>query len=200
MDILHYLSKNIIARLALCSNRDIGQQQIDVMIYGMDCLLNSSLTVLILLIWGLSTGDIAVTIFWFVSFVLYRHALKGWHAPGNLSCILISSITGITASFFSFYATHFPLIMRITISIPFVFLYLIKNINSASVYKNKKSLFFSRLASSMAVISSIDFICFPLKLFSAIFYAMLLTVLFSLIPHKVITGLEAAHGYSFNHM
>ena len=182
MDILHNLSKFLISRLALCSNRDIGRQQFDVMIYGMDCLLNSFLTALILFIWGLSTGDIAVTTFWLVSFVLYRHTLKGWHAPGNLSCIIISSITGITASFFCFYAMLFPLITRIIISIPVVFLYLIRSINSASV--NKKTLFFSLLTCSMAITSSVGFICFPSKLFSAIFYAMLLTVVFSLIPHK----------------
>ena len=90
------LSKKIVYFLVSASNNNIESSQVEVYIYGLECLLNTGSTILILFVWGLLTNTFLETFCWISAFSILRHHAGGLHAPTQLSCIVSSCLLGIS--------------------------------------------------------------------------------------------------------
>lgn len=104
------LSKKFAHFLISVSNTKPETDLIEVYIYGLECFLNTSITVLILFICGLLTNTLLETFFWIVGFSILRHHSGGLHAPTQFSCIITSCLLGISnclvTEFISYQAIH----------------------------------------------------------------------------------------------
>lgn len=89
-------SKAIIEMLTQRSKIISTKEQQAVYIYGLECLLNTGLTLLVLLIWGISTNSLLEILIWLTAFSVLRHHTGGYHAPTQFACILSSSLLGIS--------------------------------------------------------------------------------------------------------
>ena len=96
---LNKLSNIIANYLIILSNTDTDDAQKDVYAYGIECFLNTAITVSILCLWGMITHTFSETVIWLISFTLLRHYVGGYHAPSNLSCILSSVLLGASNYF-----------------------------------------------------------------------------------------------------
>lgn len=72
------------------------EDQRDIYIYGLECLLNTGITIVILSIWGIITHSLFETLSWIAAFSLLRHHIGGLHAPTQFACILCSVLLGIS--------------------------------------------------------------------------------------------------------
>lgn len=92
-------SKKIINWLVNHSEFSQDEEQIEVYIYGLECFFNTAITTLILMFWAIITHSAFEMLCWIVSFSTLRHHVGGLHAPTQSSCILSSSLLGISNYF-----------------------------------------------------------------------------------------------------
>ena len=85
---------DIVNKLIRISGEDIDQDQQDVYIYGLECFLNTFITIILLMLWGLLSHTLGCTMIWVIVFSLLRHFMGGAHAPTQLICILGSFALG----------------------------------------------------------------------------------------------------------
>lgn len=93
------LSTKIVDNLLLITNNDSLSDNRDVYIYGLECIFNTLFTFVILILWGLISQNLCITILWVMVFIYLRHFTGGIHAPSQISCITLSSILCISNSF-----------------------------------------------------------------------------------------------------
>ena len=96
---LHNLPILLTDRLIKLSHVDFDDNQTEVYVYGLECLLNTTITVNILIIWGLISLTLTKTIIWLFAFTLLRHYADGYHAPTNFTCIFSSVLLGASTYF-----------------------------------------------------------------------------------------------------
>ena len=89
-------SKKIIAWLVRHSDTFQDPEQLEIYAYGLECFLNTTITIFVLFVGSILTHSILETFCWIISFSIFRHHAGGWHAPTQLSCILSSSLLGIS--------------------------------------------------------------------------------------------------------
>lgn len=89
-------SKKIVNWLIHHSGLSTDEDQIDIYVYGLECFLNTAITVFILLIWGFFTHTILETLCWIGAFSILRHHTGGFHAPTQFTCIISSSLLGMS--------------------------------------------------------------------------------------------------------
>ncbi|MBD5545221.1 MAG: accessory gene regulator B family protein [Lachnospiraceae bacterium] len=90
------ISKKIVQYLITASAIETESDQVEVYIYGLECFLNTGITVFILFIWGFLTNTLVETCCWIVAFSILRHHSGGLHAPTQISCIASSCLLGIS--------------------------------------------------------------------------------------------------------
>ena len=95
---INMISKKIVQYLITASDIETEAEQVEVYIYGLECFLNTAITVLILFIWGFLINTFTETCCWIISFSILRHHSGGLHAPTQLSCIISSCLLGISNS------------------------------------------------------------------------------------------------------
>lgn len=88
--------QTFITKLVDCSGMSIDSEQKEIYVYGLECFLNTGITIFILAIWACFTHTLSETICWILSFSILRHHAGGYHAPTQLSCIFCSSLLGIS--------------------------------------------------------------------------------------------------------
>lgn len=93
---INIISRKIIHYLITASAIEPESDQVEVYIYGLECFLNTGITVLILFIWGFLTNTFTETCCWLVAFSILRHHAGGLHAPTQISCIASSCLLGIS--------------------------------------------------------------------------------------------------------
>lgn len=76
------------------SDMNIESEQTEIYMYGLECILNTGITVFVLMIWGIITNTVLETICWIVMFTSLRHHSGGLHAPTQSACIISSCILG----------------------------------------------------------------------------------------------------------
>lgn len=92
-------SKRIINYLISHAELVHDEEQIEVYVYGLECFLNTAITILLLSVWGIITNSFLETLFWLTAFSLFRHHAGGLHAPNQITCIIISSLLGMSDCF-----------------------------------------------------------------------------------------------------
>ena len=80
----------IVNQLIKVSRKKINSEQLDIYIYGLECFLNTFITITLLTIWGIFSHSLSSTLLWVLTFSLLRHFIGGVHAPTQLTCILAS--------------------------------------------------------------------------------------------------------------
>lgn len=85
-------SKLLIDLLLNHSKVVCDEAQAEVYIYGLECLINTGITLFIITLWGLFSNTIIETYCWIVAFATLRHHTGGLHAPTQFTCILSSCI------------------------------------------------------------------------------------------------------------
>lgn len=93
---LSALARKISLLLIAASHTEPDEDQIEVYVYGLECILNTGITVFILLIWGLITHALFETFIWIAAFSALRKHSGGFHAPTQLSCITTSCLLGMS--------------------------------------------------------------------------------------------------------
>ncbi len=97
---LQSISDIFISYLIRLSQRNIDHDEKEVLIYGLECFLNTSIVCIVLSLWGIFTHRLTETVIWIIVFSVARHFAGGLHAPSELSCILSSICLGISNTFF----------------------------------------------------------------------------------------------------
>lgn len=90
------LSKRIVNLLISVSNTNPESEKVEIYVYGLECLLNTGITIFILFIWSLITNTLLETSCWLITFSILRHHSGGLHAPTQFSCITSSCLLGIS--------------------------------------------------------------------------------------------------------
>ena len=93
---LSALARKISLLLIAASHMEPDEDQMEVYVYGWECILNTGITVFILLIWGLITHALFETCIWIAAFSALRKHSGGFHAPTQLSCITTSCLLGMS--------------------------------------------------------------------------------------------------------
>ena len=93
---INMISKKIAQLLIAASNTDPEFDQVEVYVYGLECFLNTGITIFILFVWGLITNTLAETCCWIIAFSVLRHHSGGLHAPTQFSCIFSSCLLCIS--------------------------------------------------------------------------------------------------------
>ena len=66
---------------------------IDVLSYGLECILNTLITTIFILMLGIILHHIILYIIWIIYFSILRKYFGGFHAPTHFLCITLSIIT-----------------------------------------------------------------------------------------------------------
>lgn len=93
---LNSFSKYIVKLLSSIGNMSIDDETYEVYVYGIECILNNGLIILILGIVSYLTDSIIYTFIWLCSFVILRHNAGGYHASTHMGCVASSSVIGIS--------------------------------------------------------------------------------------------------------
>lgn len=94
-------SKKLVSCLLSLSDSKADNDQTEVYIYGMECFLNTAITLLILMVWAFATHSLISVSCWLIWFSFMRKYCGGYHAPTQYSCIISSSLLGISCSLYS---------------------------------------------------------------------------------------------------
>lgn len=165
---------------------DVELDQREVYIYGLECLLNTGLTVILLTIWGIVTNSLLETLFWIVCFIKFRNYTGGFHAPTQLTCVLSSILLGCS--------NYFVIELIEPSSALFLIIYLFCAITCllfAPVETTKKPLTHKLRVHYKLISLSILGVCFlinpflPIKIGTSISYAFVCTAFLVLIPKTV---------------
>lgn len=167
---------NRFAKWLVKNGAQAGNQ--DIYAYAMECLLNTALTFLVILIIGVISNRFLPAVIWMAFFLCIRHFSGGLHAPNHIACFLFSVVVGTGCMFLA------PLLKGqdwlvyggIAISIPIIFAFapIIHSshpLSDAKVQKMKKT------ARAIILIESCLIVCLHIFLQTELAYAAVLGVL-----------------------
>ncbi|MBD5134524.1 MAG: accessory gene regulator B family protein [Lachnospiraceae bacterium] len=123
------ISTYFINQITSISNINCDAEDIEVYIYGMECFLNTFITIIILAIWGLLSDSLTGTFLWIAVFSSLRHNTGGYHAHTHAGCIISSVLLGISASFIPI--IKYKYILLILFCILLLFLIIVSPVSSA---------------------------------------------------------------------
>lgn len=63
----------------------------EVLVYGLECILNTLITTILIVIFGFVSGHLTFCIIWIVFFPVLRSKIGGYHAPKHYLCIISST-------------------------------------------------------------------------------------------------------------
>lgn len=163
-----------IANLIDSSGMNIGSDQKDIYIYGLECFLNTGITILILSIWGFFAHTLFETICWIFSFSILRHHAGGYHAPTQLSCIFCSSLIGMSNFLFiHFFNLNIAWCIGILL-ILCIFFFLFAPTESTKSILSAKLKYHEKITSFLIIFSGfVMAICLPHTIFLSILYAFI---------------------------
>ena len=136
---IKYLSIKIANYIANISNTPISKDDIDILRYGLESIINTTITVTIIIFFSFIKKCISLGMLWIFSFLTFRKYINGFHAKSHFSCIVYSSILGITSQLICVYLfRHHPfvrIIFMVTIAfIETIILYLLELILQNTTY------------------------------------------------------------------
>ena len=157
------LSRKVVTTLVTASHQTIDDEQQEVYLYGMECFLNTGITVCLLFIWGVFLDTLLETIIWIISFSLLRKYSGGYHAHSQLSCIVSSTLIGISNTFaLNYFTPELCLLFPIFGLAIFVFIFLVpvisptKPLSPLLAYRKNCSFSYNFILFSITYSSTID--------------------------------------------
>ena len=94
----------------MITSTDADSDETDVIRYGLECIINTLIPIIIYTIYSAINHQINDMIVWLIFFLGLRNYIGGYHAPTQLSCIVISTLFGI-----------FSLYIDLCLSVSFIF-------------------------------------------------------------------------------
>ncbi|MCI8408805.1 MAG: accessory gene regulator B family protein [Lachnospiraceae bacterium] len=171
-------SKVLANKLISASNTHANLEDLEVYIYGIECIVNTGVTTLLLLLWGFITSSILETVAWLLCFLLLRHYTGGIHAPTQISCIICSTLLGML---------NFPIITLVNFSFMQVttlyFIFIIIGIVFAPAKTKKREFSIKERKKCKLLVFVIIIICFflaivfPQSIGHAINYAIFVDIM-----------------------
>lgn len=89
-----YLAKKIQSNT---SDQTSSFEDTDVLRYGIECIINTAIPVIIYFIYSVCNKMCVDMLLWLISFLILRNYIGGFHANSNIKCIVLSSLFGIAA-------------------------------------------------------------------------------------------------------
>ena len=86
---IEHVSQMIANRLGTTLHYE--KDNIEILAYGLECIINSAITSILILAFALLTHHFVSCLIWIVYFTLLRSKIGGYHAPSHISCILSST-------------------------------------------------------------------------------------------------------------
>lgn len=106
---LHQLSIHTVEYFLSVLHKPIDEDQKEIYIYGMECFLNTSIPLLLIVIWGIINHCIFETFTWIFAFSFLRQYTGGYHASSQWICITSTTLLGCTNTLIINSATLTPL-------------------------------------------------------------------------------------------
>lgn len=95
----------LVDKLIFLSKDSCDHEQREVYIYGLECILNTGITVSLLFLGSILAQSFCETFVWVIVFSFLRHQTGGYHAPSHILCIVSSTILGALTFGISSYAS-----------------------------------------------------------------------------------------------
>ncbi|SDI52129.1 accessory gene regulator B [Pseudobutyrivibrio sp. 49] len=132
------IAGKIVNYLVKKSSTTCNQEDLDVYIYGVECLLNELNTLLLLFVWGILTKSLLEMLVWLITFSIFRHHTGGLHAKSNLRCFFYTCGVGfLTTYFIRIHLLNHIILMIYGISLLLVFI-LAPRKNAKKMLSNKE--------------------------------------------------------------
>lgn len=105
------ISRIISYRLLIAKDSDeINNDNLEVLQYGLECIINTLIPIIILFIVALYNHMVIDLFLWLATFLITRNYIGGYHAKTHFRCIFISTILGLSALFIIWYHKPFYVI------------------------------------------------------------------------------------------
>lgn len=112
------ISRIISYRLLIAKGSDeINNDELEVLQYGLECIINTLIPIIILLIVALYNHMVIDLFLWLATFLITRNYIGGYHAKTHLRCMFISTILGLFALFIIRYHKPFSVIETTLVTI-----------------------------------------------------------------------------------
>ena len=94
-NMIPYVSSKIANILAKYTSRQLDSDDIAILAYGMECILNITITTFIIFIYSLYFHTVFISVTWMICFYTLRTLMGGFHASSHFKCIILSISTCI---------------------------------------------------------------------------------------------------------
>ena len=81
------------------ASNEVSSDNAEIYAYAIECLLNTILTLGLIIVIGAITGRLLITLVWMVFFLPIRHMSGGLHAPNHIGCLISSLAVGTACMF-----------------------------------------------------------------------------------------------------
>lgn len=165
---------------------ELTDEQYEIYLYGIECLCNELIANLILLIIGIFIHHVYEILVWSFTFVLLRTNIGGYHLHTHRSCVIISTLLGITSPLVNNFFGNLSLVYIIVILLcVLIVIFKIapvvhpnhpistKRIN----YLHKRSMFISTFICACTVLLRYSYPSFSYAIYTATIEAVILCIM-----------------------
>ncbi len=174
----------------LSNNKD----QCDILTYGLECIINTFIPVLIYIVYSAFHAMMLPMLCWLGSFLVYRNIIGGYHAKSHFRCILASIILGIISLSAIQFFTNISLLIKIIV---IVLLIILRTQSNPIIHRNehandtvylkkqkKKSIFMLIFFLGIIVLFHLINPSVSSAVFIGIISAEILYMIYKLLPHQ----------------
>lgn len=92
---INQFAKQLINILTSKTKQSVDSDQLEVYIYGLECLINTAVPVILFTVFSFFTSTVFETWLWIITFSFLRKYTGGYHASSQLSCMASSMCLGM---------------------------------------------------------------------------------------------------------
>lgn len=92
---IEHLSRLIAKSLYNNTAEKSSSEEIEMLQYGIECIINILIPLIIIFIYAFRSHKTLDMFIWFLSFLLLRNFIGGYHTSSHIRCIILSSFVGI---------------------------------------------------------------------------------------------------------
>lgn len=92
---IEHLSRLIAKSLYNNTAEKSSSEEIEMLQYGIECIINILIPLIIIFIYAFLSHKTLDMFIWFLSFLLLRNFIGGYHTSSHIRCIILSSFVGI---------------------------------------------------------------------------------------------------------
>ncbi len=176
------IAETIAKKLIKTDNGFYDSDELDIIKYGMECILNISIPFIFYVFFSIMTNVFFQMLVWFCCFLFFRNIIGGYHANSHIKCIIYSTIYGIFAiSLISVFNEFNILVMTAIMIVMFIIHIIINPVISSpdkdlKHYKRKALLFLMIFTFIILILRPIS-VSFSISVFLGILSAELLFII-----------------------